>query len=64
MAMKKLLLTGIAALFLATGTVPADNKLPEHILGRWCYDYVISAKTQDVYFDLITRILIGARVQI
>jgi hypothetical protein len=34
--MKKLLLTSIAALFLATGTVHADP-LPDIYLGRWCY---------------------------
>jgi len=34
--MKKLLLTGIAALFLATGQAHANDQLPEQILGRWC----------------------------
>jgi hypothetical protein len=34
--MKKLLLTGIAALFLATGTAQANDQLPEQMLGRWC----------------------------
>ena len=35
--MKKLLLTSIAALFLATGTAHADGRLPEAILGNWCW---------------------------
>src|SRR5215831_9239605 len=36
--MKKLLLTGIAALFLATGTAQAAEvaKLPDAMLGAWC----------------------------
>ena len=37
--MKKLLLTNIAALFLATGTVHAQSsKLPNEIMGEWCFD--------------------------
>ena len=35
--MKKLLLTGIAALFLATGTAHATVPLPEAMLGNWCW---------------------------
>jgi hypothetical protein len=35
--MKKLLLTGIAALFLATGTAHATEHLPEAMLGNWCW---------------------------
>src|SRR5262249_22222923 len=34
--MQKLLLTGIAALLLATGTAHADERLPKAMLGRWC----------------------------
>lgn len=34
--MKKTLLTGIAALFLVTGTAHANDQLPEAMLGRWC----------------------------
>jgi hypothetical protein len=34
--MRKLLLTGIATLFLATGTANADP-LPNIFLGRWCH---------------------------
>jgi len=52
-AMKKLLLTGIAALFLATGTAHAvhdTTHLPEHWQGRWCYDSYISTKSQEVFF--------------
>ena len=47
--MKKLLLSGIAALFLAAGTAHADDRLPEHMLGTWCHDYD-STKSQHVYF--------------
>jgi hypothetical protein len=47
--MKKALLTGIAALFLATGTAHANDKLPEHMLGRWCNSFA-SIKAQEVYF--------------
>ena len=47
--MKKLFLTGIAALFLATGAAHATDQLPEHILGRWCNSYA-STKSQEVYF--------------
>jgi hypothetical protein len=35
--MKKALLTGIAALFLATGTAHATERLPEVMLGHWCW---------------------------
>ena len=48
--MKKLLLTGVAALFLATGTAHADDKLPEHWLGRWCSAPFVSTEAQVVYF--------------
>jgi len=41
-AMKKLLLTSIAALLLATGTAHAADKLPEYMLGRWCYGNDVS----------------------
>jgi hypothetical protein len=34
--MKKVLLTGIAALLLATGTAHADT-LPKEMLGSWCF---------------------------
>ena len=40
--MKKLLLTGIAALFLATGTATAQSpkaELPDAMLGDWCGQY-------------------------
>jgi hypothetical protein len=46
----KLLLTGVAALLLATGTAHANDLLPESILGRWCYDGNISNKSEEVYF--------------
>jgi hypothetical protein len=32
----KLFLTSVAALFLATGTAHATDKLPEEMLGLWC----------------------------
>ena len=36
--MKKVLLSGIAVLFLAsTGTAYADARLPEAMLGNWCW---------------------------
>jgi hypothetical protein len=35
--LKKTLLTGIAALFLATGTAHAIERLPEAMLGNWCW---------------------------
>jgi hypothetical protein len=35
--MKKLLLAGVAALFLATGTAHATDKLPDTITGDWCF---------------------------
>jgi hypothetical protein len=50
--MKKLLLTGIAALFLITGAAQANDQLPEHMLGRWCADYNISTKGEKVYYRL------------
>jgi hypothetical protein len=40
--MKKLLLTGISALFLATGTATAQSpkvELPDAMLGSWCGQY-------------------------
>ena len=48
--MKKLLLTGIAALFLATGVAHAADQLPEYMLGRWCYGNDVSTEAQVVYF--------------
>jgi hypothetical protein len=33
---KKLLLTGIAALFLATGTAHAEMYIPQKYRGLWC----------------------------
>src|SRR5262249_37929072 len=37
--MKKLLLTGIAALLLATGAAHAQpSKLPNEMMGEWCWD--------------------------
>ena len=35
--MKKLFLTGIAALLLATGAAHATERLPEAMLGNWCW---------------------------
>jgi hypothetical protein len=35
--MKKLLLTGVAALFLATGAAHASVQLPDTITGTWCW---------------------------
>jgi hypothetical protein len=35
--MKKLLLAGIAALLLATGAAHATERLPEAMLGNWCW---------------------------
>jgi hypothetical protein len=34
--MKKLLLTGIAAMLMATSAAHATERLPEHMLGQWC----------------------------
>lgn len=46
----KLLLTGVAALLLATGTAHANDLLPESVLGRWCHDGNISNESKEVYF--------------
>ena len=46
----KLLLTGVAALLLATGTAHANDLLPESVLGRWCHDGNISNESEEVYF--------------
>jgi len=35
--MKKTLLAGVAALFLATGAAHATVPLPEAMLGNWCW---------------------------
>ena len=35
--MRTLFLTSIAALFLATGTAHATTRLPEAMLGNWCW---------------------------
>ena len=48
--MKKLLLISIAALLLATGAARANDKLPEYMLGRWCFSPFVGTKTQEVYF--------------
>jgi len=48
--MTKLLLSGVAVLFLATGTAHANDQLPEHILGRWCSGPFVSTRSQKVYF--------------
>ena len=50
--MKTLLLAGVAALFLATGTAHAadTSQLPEYILGRWCHTPFASTEAQVVYF--------------
>jgi len=50
MAMKKLLLTGIAALFLATGTAHAEkvNGLPDEMTGIFCE----SEETEDMALEI------------
>src|SRR5260370_24888365 len=48
--MTKLFLTGIAVLFLATGTAHAADQLPEHMLGEWCGADNVSTATQAVYY--------------
>jgi hypothetical protein len=50
MRIKRLFLTGVAALFLATGIAHANDKLPEYMLGRWCSSPFVGTKTQEVYF--------------
>jgi hypothetical protein len=35
--MKTLLLAGVAVLFLATGAVYANDRLPDTIIGDWCF---------------------------
>ena len=45
---KKLLLTGIAALFLATGAAHADT-LPKEMLGKWCPSADDSAEVITLY---------------
>ena len=52
--MKKLLLTGIAALFLATGTAHVDP-LPNIYLGRWCLDNKNSDDRGSVYGAVYTE---------
>ena len=48
--MKKLLLTGIAALSVhCASAAHAADQLPGYMLGRWCYSNA-STKTQEVYF--------------
>src|SRR6516165_8378080 len=53
--MKKTLLTGIAALFLATGVAHANQptvQLPHDFLGHWCYDDRASPNdSEEHYFD-------------
>jgi|SRR6516162_6808838 hypothetical protein len=44
------LITGIAALLLATGAAHATDQLPEYMLGRWCYGNDVSTEAQIVYF--------------
>ena len=49
-AMKKLLLlSGVAALFLATGTAHADAELPEQFVGQYCYKPDKDTETQEFY---------------
>jgi hypothetical protein len=53
--MKKLFLTGVVALSLANCQAPlrtahAAERLPEAMLGKWCYDDNISTKSQEIYF--------------
>jgi len=48
--MKKLFLTSITALFLATGAARATDQLPEYMLGRWCAPAFINTKSLEVYF--------------
>jgi hypothetical protein len=52
-AMKKLLPTGIAALFLATGAAHANDKLPEHMLGRWCNSLPASKLKKFIFAPII-----------
>ena len=56
----KLLLTGVAALLLATGTAHANDLLPESVLGRWCHDGNISNESEEVYFrpDVLTLLAV------
>jgi hypothetical protein len=46
--MKKMLLSGIAALFLATGTAHADT-LPKEMLGHWCQNSTDTKDFRRVY---------------
>jgi hypothetical protein len=51
--MKKLLLSGVAALFLATGVVPARAAdLPAEMLGPWCYQYSYQFPNDEEAFHL------------
>ena len=61
----KLLLTGVAALLLATGTAHANDLLPESVLGRWCHDGNISNKSEELKFIFVLVLnVIGAVVMI
>jgi hypothetical protein len=48
--MKRLLLTSIAMLFLATGTAHANERLPKAMLGDWRYQSQIGRKSDNIYF--------------
>jgi hypothetical protein len=48
--MRKLLLAGVAVLLMGISAAHAKDQLPKHMLGRWCYDYIISTKSLKVYF--------------
>jgi hypothetical protein len=49
LTMKKALLTGVAVLFLATGTAHADEKrLPKEFWGKWCVDATAAGESNKI----------------
>jgi hypothetical protein len=52
--MKRMFLTSVAVLFLATGTAHADT-LPDTMIGKWCYSTIIPDEQQTPTQLVLTR---------
>ena len=48
--MSRMLISGVVIIIATSSASHATDQLLEHVLGRWCFDYNISTKSEQVYF--------------